>query len=238
MHLFNANQDTLFHLGAKAICERLVGIAETLPNEAPVVWGLCGGRSPVGLFRALIPELAGLSPAVLSRFRVFQVDERLFEEHNQSDLESQIFTPLISQRLLRREQICLFPLPSDRSYDEARSAARSYESALQGVGGRFHVAVLGVGEDGHVAGTFPHHQSSEESREGFFVYEGSPKPPPGRVTATLPLLARSELGILLLLGEGKRIAQKNFQDPEKTIEECPAKIVLSMKDSLILTDLS
>lgn len=232
-----AEKTDLLSLGAKKIAEFLGELHSASPSETEIVWGLCGGRSPVGLFSALIPELQQLPSDLLSRLRFLQVDERLYAEHNQTDLQTQIFEPLLQLGLIAPEQVFLFPLPETEENQAALVSAQQYESLLSTLGGRFHLVILGVGEDGHVAGTFPNHPSSEELREGFFVYESSPKPPSGRVTATLSLLERSDLGVLLFLGEGKRTAFERFQDPSVPELDCPAKIVLSMKEQLILSDI-
>jgi 6-phosphogluconolactonase len=67
----------------------------------------------------------------------------------------------------------------------------------------FDVLMLGVGPDGHVASLFPGHP-------GFAVREGtviavreSPKPPPVRISLTLPALQAASQTWLLAGGAGK-----------------------------------
>lgn len=191
----------------------------------------------MGLFNALIPKLPSLPRELLERFYFLQVDERLFVEHNQDGLREQIYTPLVASARIRQAQIINYPLPKDRTAQAVEASSDQYLSVLEGLGGRFHIAILGTGEDGHVAGTFPHHPTSEVEDVAFFTYDESPKPPPGRVTATLPLLAESDLGILIITGEAKRQALMNFLNPQLSLQDCPAKIVREMEDYILLTDL-
>ena len=67
----------------------------------------------------------------------------------------------------------------------------------------FDVLLLGVGPDGHVASLFPGHP-------GFAVREGtaiavreSPKPPPTRISLTLPALQNARQTWLIAAGDGK-----------------------------------
>lgn len=89
---------------------------------------------------------------------------------------------------------------SGLSLDEA---AAEYAGIVDRVE-RIDVALSGVGEDGHVASLFP-------GRSEVLLVDGpsalavrdSPKPPPERVTFSLPALNRAERSWLLAAGEGK-----------------------------------
>ena len=63
----------------------------------------------------------------------------------------------------------------------------------------FDVLLLGVGEDGHVASVFPEHPVAYETRPVSAV-RGSPKPPPMRITLTLPTINTAEEVWLIAAG--------------------------------------
>ena len=64
------------------------------------------------------------------------------------------------------------------------------------------IVVLGIGEDGHTASLFP--GRTEMNAKGWAIgVRNSPKPPPERVTLTLPALRGARRVIILATGAGK-----------------------------------
>jgi len=64
------------------------------------------------------------------------------------------------------------------------------------------IVVLGVGEDGHTASLFPGHPGVQA--EGWAVgVRNSPKPPPDRVSLTMPVLRAARKVLVLATGAGK-----------------------------------
>ena len=60
----------------------------------------------------------------------------------------------------------------------------------------------GVGEDGHVASIFPGHPVGQATGATAAVHD-SPKPPPTRITLTMPAIRSAEEVWLIASGEGK-----------------------------------
>jgi len=121
---------------------------------------------------------------------------------------------------------------------DPRPGIDAYGRALDALGGRFDVAILSAGEDGHCASLFPCHASVADPGERFLLVENSPKPPPRRVSASRRLLERSGLGVVVFYGEGKRDALALFRDPKVDVSGCPSKVVASIPTSYLVTDLS
>ena len=91
-------------------------------------------------------------------------------------------------------------LPEDAAWLYARELE---ELVPDGV---IDMIVLGVGDDGHIGSLFPHHPLLEARHAPCVAIHDSPKPPPRRVTLTLPWLRAARHTVLLAAGEAKRDA--------------------------------
>jgi 6-phosphogluconolactonase len=95
-------------------------------------------------------------------------------------------------------------MPADDS--DLSAAADAYSDEIMRVLGpqpRLDLALLGVGPDGHVASLFPGHAALSNDRRLVVPIVDAPKPPPSRLTLTLPILASAERVIVVALGESK-----------------------------------
>jgi 6-phosphogluconolactonase len=104
---------------------------------------------------------------------------------------------------------------------DPEAAARAYADTMTRILGappRLDLVLLGVGPDGHVCSLFPGHPLLlEESRSVALVLD-SPKPPPRRLTLTLPVLAAAELVVVAALGSGKaEIVRESIEDPSSAL---------------------
>ena len=79
------------------------------------------------------------------------------------------------------------------------------------------VCVLGLGEDGHTASLFPGHPEAEAARAPVIGVRGAPKPPPDRVSLTLPVLARARYTVMLATGAGKREALARVRAHDESV---------------------
>ncbi|RWW79557.1 hypothetical protein BHE74_00012140, partial [Ensete ventricosum] len=71
---------------------------------------------------------------------------------------------------------------------------------------RFDLILLGIGPDGHVASLFPHHPALELKEEWVTYITDSPKPPPERITFTLPVINSASNVAIVATGEEKAMA--------------------------------
>ena len=67
----------------------------------------------------------------------------------------------------------------------------------------FDVLLLGMGPDGHVGSVFPDSPAVYETERSVIAVHGSPKPPPTRVTLTLPAIRRANEVWVVATGETK-----------------------------------
>lgn len=112
--------------------------------------------------------------------------------------------------------------------------AAAYGRELEGID--LDVTLLGLGPDGHVASLFPNHPLLDA--EGTCLgLEDAPKPPPERITLTLPKLNASGRIVLLVTGEGKADAlARVLGDPSRatpgSLLERSRLLVLADRDAL------
>lgn len=93
------------------------------------------------------------------------------------------------------------PMPSSDSVD-LRQAAAEYASELDDT--VFDICLLGMGGDGHVASLFPGHPSFDRRAPSRVVgVTDSPKPPPERLSLTVPTINESAQVWLVVAGGEK-----------------------------------
>jgi 6-phosphogluconolactonase len=67
----------------------------------------------------------------------------------------------------------------------------------------FDIVLLGMGPDGHTASLFPGHSALDVARAPCVAVRDAPKPPPERVSLTLPVLRGARYTLLLATGAEK-----------------------------------
>ena len=101
------------------------------------------------------------------------------------------------------------PMPASDGIhgEDLDAAAAGYQDAIHAAARRgFDVCMLGVGEDGHVASLFPARPGASERELAVVAVRDSPKPPPLRISLTLPVIRRCTQVYLLATGAGKASA--------------------------------
>ncbi len=110
-------------------------------------------------------------------------------------------------------------------------AARAYEFVLARVFSlwgrvpRFDLILLGIGEDGHTASLFPGHPQVRETRRWVVPVYDAPKPPPERITLTLPVINYARHVFFVALGESKARAVAAAVSPSQCDLPSPASLV-------------
>lgn len=135
-------------------------------------------------------------------------DERWVPTGHPDRNEVQAREALLDALTIPDENIHPFPA-SDEGLDLDAAAAR-YDDELRAAGHGaypvFAITFLGVGPDGHVASLFPERSGPSVVVPGVIAVHDSPKPPPQRLSLTLPLLNSSERVWLVLAGADKAAA--------------------------------
>ncbi|MCJ1376172.1 suppressor of los1-1 [Loxospora ochrophaea] len=79
----------------------------------------------------------------------------------------------------------------------------------------FDLLLLGCGPDGHTCSLFPNHEILRESSAWVAAIEESPKPPPKRITLTLPVVTHGIKIAFVATGAGKKDILKEILDTEE-----------------------
>lgn len=176
-------------------------------NEVSIV--LTGGTMGIAVLTAIND-----SPAVgsidWSRVSFWWGDERWLPRTDPARNEAQARVALLDHIPIIESQV--HPFAASDEGLELDSAAATYASALaEHASGntrlpRFDITFLGVGPDGHIASLFPELGGIRETEKTVVAVRNSPKPPPERLSLTLPAINTSDRVWLVLAGADKASA--------------------------------
>jgi 6-phosphogluconolactonase len=209
---------------SEALAHTLTSQARAAANrQGRWVVALSGGETPRGLYEAL----AQLAPDAMpwSQCHVVLADERCVPSSDPASNLRLVRETLLNHVPVPPEQI--YPLVHDPADPEGNAVAS--EAALRALydGGspRLDMVLLGLGDDGHTASLFPHSPLLLATDRWVAVETRSPKPPPVRLTLTLPVLLGAAAIHFLVSGEGKAEAVRQAWDPATDPQTCPAAAV-------------
>jgi 6-phosphogluconolactonase len=178
----------------------VVTAAQAARGSAAVV--LTGGGTGIGLL-----EVVRKAPGAIdwSRLDVFWGDERFVPAGDAERNELQARQALLDHVPVDPARV--HPAAtSDGEYPDPVEAAAEYSAAVHAYlteHGAFDLHLLGMGGEGHINSLFPHSAAVREPHELVVAVTDSPKPPPVRITLTLPAVHRTRHVVLVVGGAGK-----------------------------------
>lgn len=185
-------------LAASVAARFLTKVIDLLDERETVQVCLTGGSMGIAVLAAV-----GANPAKggvdWDRVGFWWGDERYLPRGNPERNETQARAALLDSLDLPAQNVHAFPAPGEHPSIDA--AALAYAVELGDT--VFDITFLGVGPDGHVASLFPDHATVLETARTVVAETDSPKPPPQRLSLTLPVINASERIWLVISGADK-----------------------------------
>lgn len=202
--------DLLAAATAARLVTRLVD-AQAARGSAALV--LTGGRTGTAVLRQL-----RVSPAHAavdwSRVDLYWGDERFLPAGHPDRNETQAREALLDHVPVDPARVHAMEPSDGRFGDDADAAAEAYADVLaaaarpedHGPVPSFDVCLLGVGEEGHIASIFPASPAVYEAERSVVAVRNCPKPPPTRISLTLPAIRQAQEVWLMSTGDSKAAA--------------------------------
>lgn len=165
---------------------------------------LTGGGTGIALLKRL-----GSHPIDWPRVHLFWGDDRYLPHDDPERNELQAREALLDHIDIPAGNIHPMPASDSAFGDDIDAAAAAYQEALAALAESgsptpaFDIHLLGMGGEGHVNSLFPHTPAVRETQRMVVGVTDSPKPPPQRITLTLPAVRRSREVWLVVSGEAK-----------------------------------
>ncbi len=202
----HTNQDLLAAAAAARLVTRLVDV-QAAKGSASLV--LTGGGTGI----AVLTELRNSSARDAidwSRLDIYWGDERFVPADSDERNEKQAREALLDHVPLDPKRIHAVAASDGEFGDDVDAAAESYASVLASNAGPddhgvppFDIMLLGLGGEGHTASVFPDSPAVHETSRTVVAVRNCPKPPPTRVSLTLPAIRRAQEVWLMTAGEAK-----------------------------------
>ena len=177
-----------------------------------------GGSLPATVGAALTSpsESLSLAPSI-ARWHVFYADERLVplddSESNHAVVKKHFLAhfPSIPPAHVHTLNPSLLHSPDE--------AAAAYQADLLSTvpDATLDLVLLGIGPDGHTCSLFPGHPLVQETTRLVAAITDSPKPPPQRITMTLPLVNKARHAVFVVTGDKAEALHGALELPEKQL---------------------
>ncbi|MEV0946613.1 6-phosphogluconolactonase [Rhodococcus sp. NPDC049939] len=197
----HADIDALVDAAAKRFVETVVRAQEERGSASVV---LTGGGTGIGLLEKVRESPGAIDWRALD---IWWGDERYLPAGDPERNEVQARAALLDHVDIDPARV--HPMAaSDGEFADAKAAADAYARELAANSGAeelpvFDVHLLGMGGEGHVNSLFPDTDAVRERHRNVVAVTDSPKPPPVRITLTLPAVQHANEVWLVVSGDAK-----------------------------------
>jgi 6-phosphogluconolactonase len=181
-----------------------IGAAVADRGQALIV--LTGGGNGVALLRHLGTHGQQID---WSKVHLFWGDDRYVPDDDDERNEKQARDALLNHIDIPASNVHPMAASDGEFGADLDAAALAYEQLLaanaepRDPAPNFDVHLLGMGPEGHINSLFPDTPAVRETTRMVVAVEDSPKPPPQRITLTLPAIQRSREVWMMVSGGGK-----------------------------------
>lgn len=195
---------------AKSVAARFIHKLAWLLTQQETASVVLTGGSMGGAVLAAVWESPERSSVDWDRIRFWWGDERWLPKGDPERNETQARDALLDHLGIDEAHIHAFAASDEGlQLDDAAQAYAADLAANAAPGAvlpRFDITFLGVGPDGHIASLFPDRGGIREKELTVIAVRNSPKPPPERLSLTLPVINSSDRVWLVLAGADKASA--------------------------------
>lgn len=189
-------------------------ILTLLQQKKIVIIGLPGGHSLDGWYASVLADREIWRNIDTTRLRWCVVDERCVDAESADRNDRHVWKTFL-------EPIGIFIPEQCLCFGASPVEALEYSDTIS----ELDVAIFWLWPDGHIASLFPGHPALTAQVEGYIHIHDAPKMPPERITLTPLSIQKIPHTALFAVWPTKKEALENFQSPQKTVSECPAKLL-------------
>ncbi|KAK0407551.1 hypothetical protein QR680_019259 [Steinernema hermaphroditum] len=196
--------------------------AASLLKQDKMIIGVSGGSMPklvCEVFKTIQDEDIGYP---LSKIYIFAVDERIVPLDD-ADSNTGAYLRLLPEELKHNFASFIDHSDAKKCADEYKKVLAAWKPSTEGSWPIFDLLLLGMGPDGHTCSLFPAHPLLKEETLWVAPIEDSPKPPPRRITITLPVINNAKQVAFIATGAGKEVIVKAVVDDKD--QQYPASLV-------------
>jgi 6-phosphogluconolactonase len=194
-----------------------------------------GGSLPATLSKALLTVGASEDPAAapqFSKWEIFFADERAVPLDHDDSNYGLLKKDLLDKIPQEHGTPTVHPIKVE-ALENTQELADLYQEALMSSFASkdsvrmpvFDLILLGCGPDGHTCSLFPGHKLLRESDAWVAAIEDSPKPPPRRITLTLPVVTHAHKIAFVATGGGKKGILKKILEADDEGRSLPCGLV-------------
>jgi 6-phosphogluconolactonase len=225
---------------AEAIAARLVTrLVDAQASQGHANLVLTGGTIGTALL-ASVRSSTARDAVDWARLDIWWGDERFVPEGSGERNDAQARAALLDHVPIPPQRI--HPMAGSSTAESPEEAADRYARELAAAPSArdglppLDVLLLGIGPDAHVASLFPENPAVHDTEHTVVAVHGSPKPPPTRVSLTMPAITSAREVWVVAAGAEKATAVRLALDSHAGPLQVPASAARGQRRTLFLID--